>query len=183
MADAAPGRTSEPTLLERLGLHRPELRAWAMYDWANSAFWATIILIFPFYFVRVAPPGICRRWPNEHYAWATTVAMVIMVALSPVLGAIADHAGVKKKMLAAFLRLRRPRHRVPVLRGPRRLAAGHAPCSCSPASASTRLSSSTSRCCPTSPGEDEMDRVSAAGYALGYLGSRPAPGLNLLWIS
>ena len=41
-------------LLERLGLHRPELRAWAMYDWANSAFWATIILIFPIYFIKVA---------------------------------------------------------------------------------------------------------------------------------
>ena len=27
-------------VLERVGLHRPELRAWALYDWANSAFWA-----------------------------------------------------------------------------------------------------------------------------------------------
>ena len=41
-------------LLERLGLHRPELRAWAMYDWANSAFWATVVLIFPIYFIKVA---------------------------------------------------------------------------------------------------------------------------------
>ena len=30
-------------LLERVGLGRPELRAWAMYDWANSAFQTTVI--------------------------------------------------------------------------------------------------------------------------------------------
>ena len=29
--------------LERLGLHRPELRAWALYDWANSAMVTTIV--------------------------------------------------------------------------------------------------------------------------------------------
>ena len=31
--------------LDRLGLHRPELRAWAMYDWANSAFQTTVITV------------------------------------------------------------------------------------------------------------------------------------------
>jgi UMF1 family MFS transporter len=29
--------------LARLGLPTPELRAWAMYDWANSAFWSTVV--------------------------------------------------------------------------------------------------------------------------------------------
>ena len=34
--------------LEQLGLGRPELRAWAMYDWANSAMACTIITaVFP----------------------------------------------------------------------------------------------------------------------------------------
>jgi MFS transporter, UMF1 family len=40
--------TAKLPLLERLGLHRPELRAWAMYDWANSAIMTTIIgSVFP----------------------------------------------------------------------------------------------------------------------------------------
>jgi UMF1 family MFS transporter len=30
-------------ILERLGLHRPELRAWAMYDWALSALQTTVM--------------------------------------------------------------------------------------------------------------------------------------------
>ena len=45
---------AESRLLTRLGLHRPELRAWAMYDWANSVFWATVIQILP---AITRPPG------------------------------------------------------------------------------------------------------------------------------
>ena len=44
--------------LEKLGLHRPELRAWAMYDWANSAMVTSIVTaIFPIYYSSVA----CKR--------------------------------------------------------------------------------------------------------------------------
>ena len=40
--------------LQRLGLGRPELRAWAMYDWANSVFVTTVIAaVFPIYFSTV----------------------------------------------------------------------------------------------------------------------------------
>ena len=40
--------------LERLGLHRPELRAWALYDWANSAMVTTIVAaVFPIYYYKV----------------------------------------------------------------------------------------------------------------------------------
>ena len=40
---------------ERLGLHRRDLRAWALYDVANSAFQTTIITaVFPNFFSRVA---------------------------------------------------------------------------------------------------------------------------------
>src|SRR6188474_348919 len=84
-------------------MRTPEIRAWVLYDWANSAFWATVIQIFPFYYVRVAHAGSPAATANARYAAATTVAMLIIAVLSPVLGAIADHAGIKKKMLAAFL--------------------------------------------------------------------------------
>ena len=58
--------------LENLGLDRPELRAWAMYDWANSAMVTTIIAaVFPIYYVSVAcsghsartGPAVMRRQP------------------------------------------------------------------------------------------------------------------------
>ena len=42
-------------LLNALGLHRTELRAWAMYDWANSAFQCTVIAaVFPRFFADYA---------------------------------------------------------------------------------------------------------------------------------
>ena len=47
------------TLLERIGLGRRELRAWAMYDWANSAFQTTIVAaVFPIFFQKVAAAGM-----------------------------------------------------------------------------------------------------------------------------
>ena len=49
-------------LLDRLGLGRAELRAWAMYDWANSAFQTTIIAaVFPDLLQRrVAASGLAE---------------------------------------------------------------------------------------------------------------------------
>src|SRR5213594_2792535 len=61
-----------PSLLERLGLHRPELRAWAMYDWANSAFVTTMIAaVFPAYFSHVTaadlpPEEATARFATRH---------------------------------------------------------------------------------------------------------------------
>ena len=41
--------------MARLGLDRPELRAWAMYDWAASAVQPTLMVaVVPIYFVKVA---------------------------------------------------------------------------------------------------------------------------------
>jgi len=43
MPATTPGERRPSTLLGRLGLDRPELRAWAMYDWANSAFLTVVV--------------------------------------------------------------------------------------------------------------------------------------------
>jgi len=43
-------RLANSSLLSRLGLDRPELRAWAMYDWAASAMQTTVMVaVFPIY--------------------------------------------------------------------------------------------------------------------------------------
>jgi len=168
-------------LLERLGLHRPELRAWAMYDWANSAFWATVILIFPIYFIRVASPGVPVAVATTRYATATTIAMTIVALLSPILGAIADFAGIKKRMLAIFLAIGVAATASMYFIGPGewRLAAllyvlGNIGVSGAQAFYDSLL--------PHVAREDEVDRVSSAGYALGYLGSGLLMAVNLLMI-
>jgi UMF1 family MFS transporter len=91
-------------LLQRLGLGRPDIRAWAMYDWANSAFQTTIIAaVFPIYFHRVAAAGLAPAEATSRFAWATTIAILIVAIIAPLLGAVADYAAIKKRLLAVFL--------------------------------------------------------------------------------
>src|SRR5882672_4192189 len=91
-------------LLSRIGLSRPELRAWAMYDWANSAFQSTVITaVFPPFFSAVAAAGMSAPLATARFAWATTIAVTITAVFGPILGAIADYRAIKKKMLAVFV--------------------------------------------------------------------------------
>jgi UMF1 family MFS transporter len=168
-------------LMERLGLHRPELRAWAMYDWANSAFWATVILIFPIYFIKVAAAGASVAVATTRFATATTVAMSIIAVLSPILGAIADYAGIKKKMLGVFILMGVAACAAMffIKRGQWQFAAalfvlGNIGVSGAQAFYDSLL--------PHVAREDEVDRVSSAGYALGYLGSGMLMAVNLVMI-
>ncbi len=94
-----------------------------MYDWANSAFQTTIVAaVFPIYFHKVAAAGLPPAEATSRFAWATTIAILIVAIVAPLLGAIADYAAVKKKLLAVFLGDRRRRDRRDVLDRARRLA-------------------------------------------------------------
>jgi UMF1 family MFS transporter len=152
-----------------------------MYDWANSAFWATVIQIFPFYYVNVVHAGQPAALANTRYATATAVAMVIIALLSPVLGAIADYAGIKKKMLGAFLVLGVPATALMawVYTGDWVLATTlYMVANIGVAGTIVFYEALL----PHIAGQDEVDRVSSAGFALGYLGSGLLMAFNLLTI-
>src|SRR3954470_13959903 len=90
--------------LAAIGLGRPELRAWALYDWANSAMVTTIIAaVFPIYFSDVAGANLRPEVATQRFALASTVGMAIIALLSPILGAIADTRGIKKPLLGLFM--------------------------------------------------------------------------------
>ena len=93
-------------LLERLGLHRPELRAWAMYDWATTGMWAVVVTtVFPIYFQTVAAAGMPDAEATRNFALATTLGIVLVALVAPILGAITDRAAIKKPLLGAFAAL------------------------------------------------------------------------------
>jgi MFS transporter, UMF1 family len=174
-----PARSS---ILERLGLHRPELRAWAMYDWALSGLQTVITTaIFPIYFVRVAAAHLPGSGGTQLYARANTIAMLIVAVLSPILGAITDYKGNKKAFLAFFTVIGASGAAAMffIHRGDVALASslfiialiGGSGCLVFYESLLPHLAS-----------PQEMDRVSTAGYALGYLGGGLLAALNLLWI-
>lgn len=169
-------------VLERLGLHRPELRAWAMYDWALSGLQTVITTaIFPIYFVRVAAAHLPGSGGTQLYARANTIAMLIVAVLSPILGAITDYKGNKKAFLAFFTVIGASGAAAMffIHRGDVVLASslfivaliGGSGCLVFYESLLPHLAS-----------PQEMDRVSTAGYALGYLGGGLLAALNLLWI-
>jgi UMF1 family MFS transporter len=97
-------RPTRAPLLERLVLHRPETRAWAIYDWANSAMYTVIIAsVFPVFFRSIAAEGLDDHQKTAVFARATTMSLIVIACLSPVLGAVADYARAKKKLFAVFL--------------------------------------------------------------------------------
>ena len=81
--------TAAARLLARLGLDRPELRAWAMYDWANSAFRSTVITaVFPALLrqLRRRRPRR-RRWPRPASPGPRRSRVTIVALIGPILGA------------------------------------------------------------------------------------------------
>jgi UMF1 family MFS transporter len=104
-ADASAPST-RPPLLERLALHRPALRAWAMYDWANSAMWTVVITaVFPVFYENVAAAGLSEDAVRRQFSLVTTVCMAVAALLGPILGAVADYARMKKKLFGVFFGL------------------------------------------------------------------------------
>ena len=169
-------------LLGRLGLNRPELRAWAMYDWANSAFQSTVITaIFPDFFASVAAADLPPAVATARYAWATTIAVTIVAVLGPILGAIADDRALKKTMLGVFVGLGvvATLMMATIDRGEWQYAAAVFIVANIAIAASFVFYDSL---LPHIAAPDEMDRVSTAAYAIGYLGGGIVLIVNLLWI-
>ena len=180
MADT--GRAARPGLLARLGLDRQELRAWAMYDWANSAFQCTIITaVFPVYYSTVAARSLTGAEATARFATATTLALTFIAIVSPILGAYADFAGAKKRMLGGCMAVGVAATAAMVFIGPGdwRLAEWLFVIANIGISGSFVFYDSL---LPHIAADDEMDRVSTAGYALGYIGGGVLLLINLLWI-
>lgn len=175
-----PSPAAPRTFMERLGLHRPELRAWATYDWAVSSFQTTIqVAFFQIYFMSVAAvdlPGEGTRLQ----AWANinTIAAILVAVLSPILGAFSDVAAAKKRMLAVFMILgvAAVGGMYFIDRGEYQLASWLYIAATVGATASVVMYEAL---LPHIASNEEMDRVSSAGYALGYIGGGVLLAINV----
>jgi UMF1 family MFS transporter len=177
-----PTPSPRPPLLERLALHRPELRAWALYDWANSAMVTVIVTaVFPIYFEQVAAEGLTDKQSARLLGIATTVSLLATAVAAPVLGAIADYRALRKRFLAFFLLLGLFATAGLFLVGPgdSSLAAVLFGLANVGASGSFVFYDAL---LPHVARPGELDRVSSSAYSLGYLGGGLLLALNLLWI-
>ena len=153
-----------------------------MYDWANSAFVTTIVAaVFPIYFNSVAGANLDPDVAAFRFAVATTIALAVVAVLAPILGAVADFAGIKKKMLGSFLGLgvMATACMFFIEQGDWQLGAGLFILGNIGAAGSFVFYDSL---LPHIASHQEMDRVSTAGYALGYLGGGLLLAINLAWI-
>jgi UMF1 family MFS transporter len=169
-------------MLNALGLHRPELRAWAMYDWANSGMISVITTaIFPIYYVTVAGAGVPAAEAGVRYSIATTVGLSIIAVLAPILGTLADYVAIKKRMLATFMGIGVTATALMFLiqRGDLMLASILFILANIGVNGSFVFYESL---LPHVAREDELDRVSTAAYAMGYIGGGLLLALNLAWI-
>jgi UMF1 family MFS transporter len=168
--------------LEKLGLHRPELRAWAMYDWALSGMQTVIMTaVFPIFFVKVAAADLAGSAATQQLARANTIAMLLVAIVSPILGAVADYSASKKRFLGVMTAIGSLACAAmfAIDRGELGLAMVLYIVALFGASACLVFYESL---LPHIASADEMDRVSTAGYAFGYFGGGLLVALNLAWI-
>lgn len=94
---------------------RREILGWLTYDWANSAFQTTVItvLVGPYLtalaqhdvgrngiVVKLGPLGSITAL--SLFPYCISASVLLQVLFLPLLGAIADHSGAKKRLMAAF---------------------------------------------------------------------------------
>lgn len=77
--------------------------AWSFYDWANSAFATTVMAgFFPLFFKQYWSAGVEVTESTFRLGMANSMASILVVCLAPLLGALADQAGAKKRFLLFF---------------------------------------------------------------------------------
>lgn len=166
----------------RVGLDRRDLRAWALYDWANSAFATTVMgAVLPVYYAGVAASGLAPHVKTAYWGYTQTGALLLIALTSPLLGAVADFTGARKRFLAGFAGLG-------ILATALLARSGvgdwlyvslvYVVANLGFAAANVFYESLL----PHLVGRDRIDRVSTTGYALGYVGGGLLLAVNLLWI-
>jgi UMF1 family MFS transporter len=174
-----------------MNMDNPTLRkawfGWCMYDWANSGF-ATVVMaaVFPVYFTSLVPPSGAQmsfsglRWtvpPSALWGYLVSASMFLVALSAPYLGAYADSRGSRHRLLVLF-----------TLTGAAATSllffTGHGawlPAALLFLAANFSFASANvfyNAFLPALARKEEMDRLSARGFAWGYLGG----GLTLLFV-
>lgn len=161
---------------------RKIILSWCLYDLANSAFATTVMAaVLPSFYSSVAGAGLSKTQASGYWGYTNTAAMLIVAAIAPVLGAVADHGGKKKVFLAGFavLGIISSAALYSVGRGDWELASLLYILGMVGFSAGNNFYDSL---LPHIARPDEINRISSYGYALGYLGGGLLLAVNLSMI-
>jgi UMF1 family MFS transporter len=84
-------------------LRQPKVLAWSFYDWANSAFATTVMAgFFPLFFKQYWSADVVATESTFRLGMANSLASIVIVCLAPLLGALADQGSARKRFLLFF---------------------------------------------------------------------------------
>ncbi len=163
--------------------YQRRIRAWTLYDWANSAFATTILAaVLPIYYSQVAGANL----PSEAIAtsyWSLTlsIALLITAIIAPILGTVSDIMRGKKRFLSIFVG-------IGVLGTAALVFAGTGDWLLASIImivarvGFTGANTFYDALLPHVARPEDQDRVSTRGYALGYLGGGLLLAINVVLI-
>lgn len=162
--------------------HKSTIRAWTMYDWANSAFATTIMAaVLPVYYTSVAAGDLAPNIATAYWGYTSSISALLAAIISPILGAVADFSGAKKKFLTIFMAIGVTGTALLyfIQSGDWLLASlfflfGNVGFAGSLVYYDALL--------PHVARPDEIDQVSSRGYAMGYIGGGLLLAINLVMI-
>lgn len=163
--------------------YKRRINAWTMYDWANSAFATTILAaVLPAYYSAVAGATLASEaQATQYWSIGLSISLFIVAFLSPILGTVSDIMRGKKKFLAIFVGLGVVGTGLLVLvdTGDWLLASmffivGRIGFGAANVFYDALL--------PHVAREEDQDRVSSRGYAMGYLGGGILLAINIVMI-
>jgi len=166
------------------------VRAWVMYDWANSVYQLTISsTIFPIYYNTVTRHGndfmvSFFGWKVVNtvlYSWAIAAAYLIVAAGSPLFSSIADYTGRRKGFMRAFTWIGAVSCGALYFFDPGHIELGIIAFTLGTVGYGGSIVFYNSFL-PVIAEPEDQDRISARGYSMGYLGGVVLLLFNLLMI-
>ncbi|WP_340016421.1 MFS transporter [Paenibacillus sp. FSL K6-1318] len=84
-------------------MNKKAIKAWIMYDWANSAYATTVLAaVLPVFYASVAAATLDTDTAASYLAYTHSIGMLCVALLTPLLGTLADLSGRKGDFLRVF---------------------------------------------------------------------------------
>lgn len=78
--------------------------SWALYDWANSVFYTTVMAgFFPVFFKKYWNTQATVSQSTERLGWILAISGFCLALLAPFMGVVSDYKKAKKKFLFVFM--------------------------------------------------------------------------------
>src|ERR1044071_4648418 len=171
-----------------------EIFGWKMYDWANSAFYTTVVgALYGPYLTELTQRAVGENGvvvgfgqlgsitAKSFFPTCVSIAVFLQVFMLPVLGAIADYTNLKKRMMALFCYLAVVANCLMFFVAGRMYLLGGLLFIVANLGFGTSIVFYNGFLGEITT-EDQRDKVSSRGYAYGYLGGGLLLGLNFLLV-